>query len=213
MIEFNSSITVRGEIPDFGDNVIKNETMFFSSGLEYAYANGGPITRSLCHALPEDWQEDTVILDSRVHMLMPGWWPCIPGWHLDDVPRTRADGQPDHTDPAYEAEHLMVIIGDCSRTEFALGKIELRDPPLGEVVYGIWHPQIEQAVSSGQLSSHFADPCKLIEFNWQTFHQGKQATHNGWRFFARLSRNTKREFKNEIRRQAQVYLEIPMEGW
>ena len=36
----------------------------------------------------------------------------------------------------------------------------------------------------------------------------------GWRWFGRLSRNTDRVRKitNEVRQQAQVYLEFPMEG-
>lgn len=38
---------------------------------------------------------------------------------------------------------------------------------------------------------------------------------NGWRWFGRISRNTDRvkTVTNEIRMNAQVYLEFPMEGW
>lgn len=31
---------------------------------------------------PEDY-----LVDVKVHMLMPGEWPCIPNWHCDFVPR------------------------------------------------------------------------------------------------------------------------------
>src|SRR3954471_6044938 len=30
--------------------------------------------------------------DVKVHMLMPRQYPCIPGWHVDNVPRA-ADGR------------------------------------------------------------------------------------------------------------------------
>ena len=46
-------------------------------------------------------------------------------------------------------------------------------------------------------------------------HTGQRAISNGWRWFIRLSRNTDRQNKisNEFRRQAQVYLEFPTQGW
>ena len=42
-----------------------------------------------------------------------------------------------------------------------------------------------------------------------------QTVRNGWRWFGRVSRNTDRvkNITNEIRVNAQVYLEFPMEGW
>jgi len=48
-----------------------------------------------------------------------------------------------------------------------------------------------------------------------SFHQGTAAVQSGWRWFCRVSRNTKRalEPKNEIRKQVQVYMKNPMEGW
>ena len=56
---------------------------------------------------------------------------------------------------------------------------------------------------------------QLIQFDWQTFHTGTRAISNGWRWFGRVSRKTERtkEITNEIRVNAQVYLEFPMEGW
>lgn len=30
---------------------------------------------------------DDYLFDIKVHMLMPGQWPCIPNWHCDFVPR------------------------------------------------------------------------------------------------------------------------------
>lgn len=40
------------------------------------------------------------IVDVKVHMLMPGQWPCIPNWHYDMVPRdTNKVQQWDLVDP------------------------------------------------------------------------------------------------------------------
>ena len=52
-------------------------------------------------------------------------------------------------------------------------------------------------------------------FDWQTFHAGVKAVAGGWRWFGRVSRNTDRtkNITNEIRVNAQVYLDFLTEGW
>lgn len=40
---------------------------------------------ALMSSFPED--ADQFTWDVKVHMLMPRQYPCIPGWHVDNVPR------------------------------------------------------------------------------------------------------------------------------
>ena len=206
------------------DNEIKNETMFFNCDLEFAYENGQTITRSFIDNLPKDWRDADVVFDSRVHMLMPGWYPAIPGYHHDDVPRPEIPvgqhfitaGQPDYDNPRYLSEHVLGLVNaDVAPTEFAIGKCTLSCIPDGELIYRQWHKEVKELVESGKMDSVSCPDRTLIEFDWQTFHQGTKAIKHGWRWFGRVSRNTERTSKitNEIRRQAQVYLEWPMEGW
>lgn len=158
---------------------------------------------------------DDIVIDSRVHMLMPGWFPCIPGFHHDDVPRSGRNGQPNYFNPEYKSEHILALVnGDICATEFALGEIELPDVTEG-IYYKQWHPMVEQAIKDGKLKSWQPKGNAIVYFDWQTFHQGVRATQNGWRWFCRVSWNTDRakNCTNEIRRQVQVYLEHPMEGW
>lgn len=90
---------------------IKNEPMLFSCDCIHARRLGGPITHAFLDSLPTDWLlADDFVVDSRVHMLMPGWFPAIPGYHHDDVPRSREDGQPDYIAPAYRSEHVMMLV-------------------------------------------------------------------------------------------------------
>lgn len=195
--------------------LVKNEPMLFSCDFTSAYRIGGPLTDIFLHMLPESWREaKDLIVDSRVHMLMSNWFPCIPGWHHDDVPRSRSDGQPNYINPEYEAEHVMMLLGDdIASTQFALGTCEMPEIPLGQTIYKHWHVEVERLLESGELKLWTAPMNRLIYFNWQTFHQGVKATGVGWRFFIRATRNTHRKPFNEIRRQVQVYLEAPMEGW
>jgi hypothetical protein len=203
------------EVPAATSLEVKNEPMLFSCDFEAASRLGGPLTQRFIYALTPDWREaEDLILDSRVHMLMPGWYPCIPGWHHDDVPRSRSDGQPNYVSPEYESEHVMALMGDnCAPTEFAIGTCELPDVPIGKTIYKEWHPIVERMVRNQELKLRVAPMHKLLGFDNQTFHQGVRATSGGWRFFIRASRYTHREPVNEVRRQVQVYLEVPMEGW
>lgn len=223
---FNSKASIVGGFARRIDNdKIKNEPMFFNCDLEFAFNNGGPITRSFIMNLPDEWQNDgRMVFDSRIHMLMPGWYPAIPGFHHDDVPRPPIPvgqhfltaGQPDYDNPRYLSEHIIGLVNaDVCPTNFALGESTFSEVPEGETVYRQWHPEVVQKLKDGELTSFSAPDRTLVEFDWQTWHTGTKCVSNGWRWFGRVSRNTDRVKKitNEIRVNAQVYLEFPMEGW
>lgn len=197
--------------------------MFFNADYEYAFMNGGPITRSFLAALPKGWRKD-VVFDSRVHMLMPGWYPAIPGFHHDDVPRPEIPvgqhfitaGQPDYNTPRYRSEHIIGLVnGEICPTVFALGNCTMPAVEEGDLVYRKWHLEVEALLERGEMEQLEAPSNQLIFFDCDTFHTGIKARDNGWRWFGRISRNTDRvkNITNEIRKQVQVYLEFPMEGW
>lgn len=210
---FVSNFGAAAELPAFSEEQVKNEPMLFACDRESAISLGGPMTRAFLDAMLPEWKAADIIVDSRVHMLMPGFWPCIPGWHHDDVPREREDGQPNYINPSYRAEHCMAIVGDASITEFAVGAVFLPDVPIGSVYYRDWNPLVNEAIEAGELFTMHAPVGRLIYFDWQAFHQGVQASKFGWRWFIRASRNTGRKPANEIRQQVQVYLSEPMQGW
>jgi len=206
------------------NDAIKNEPMFFNSDVDFAYKNGGPITQSFIDELPSSWKREKLVFDSRVHMLMPGWFPAIPGFHHDDVPRPEIPvgqhfataGQPDYDSPRYRSEHIMGLVNaDVAPTHFAIGECVMPEITDGELIYRRWHTEVERLLAEGEMTSRSAPDRRLIYFDCEAFHQGVKATGSGWRWFGRVSRNTDRVNKitNEIRQQAQVYLEFPMEGW
>lgn len=215
MYHFHSSIEERGNFKsNFPEYIIKNETMLFNCDLEFAYANGGELTQSFIDTLPDDWKDCNPVVDSRVHMLMDGWFPCIPGYHHDDVPRNTPTGQPNYDHLKYHSQHLMGLLnGDICSTLFALGKHSL--PVVDGVIYQKWHPMVEQQIKDGLLITYPVKSGVYTEFDWQSMHTGQRAVKSGWRWFIRLSRQTDRQklISNEIRKQSQVYLEFPMQGW
>jgi hypothetical protein len=224
-VHFNSQVKQIGRFADNATNdSIKNEPMFFNCDLEFAYKNGGEITKSFIESLPLEWKLGKTIFDSRVHMLMPGWYPAIPGFHHDDVPRPKipvgqhfaSSGQPDYDNMRYKAEHILGLVNaNICPTVFACGKCEMPHINDGELIYRKWHKTVEQLLKDGLLTQIDAQDRTLYYFDWETFHTGQKAISNGWRWFGRVSRNTDRvnDVTNEIRQQVQVYLEFPMEGW
>ncbi len=223
---FNSNVKAVGGgfARDISNEQIKSEPMFFNSDLEYAYKKGSAITRSFIDSLPDDWLNAETVFDSRVHMLMPEWYPAIPGYHHDDVPRPPIKtgehfitaGQPDYDNPRYLSEHLVGLVNaDVSPTNFAVGESSFSQIPDGEVIYRHWHEEVLEKLSTGELELFKAKDRTLYEFDWQTWHTAQEAVAHGWRWFGRLSRNTERTEKitNEIRVNAQCYMKMPFAGW
>ncbi len=213
---FKSRVAVgRKLMKNFTQEEVKNEPMLFSCDLKASLELGGPLTHNFLELIPDDIKlRPDFIVDSRVHMLMIGWFCAIPGWHNDDIPRDITTGQPNYHNPEYLSQHVMGLVnGEVCPTQFALGDCVLKDVEPGEVYYKVWHPQIEQLVKENRLRSWSAPSNTPIYFDHQTWHTGTRAIASGWRWFIRCSWNTHRKHLNELRRQVQVYLEFPMEGW
>lgn len=188
--------------------LVRNEPMLFGCDLDSARKLGGPLTSKFLDVLGARYGW---IIDSRVHMLMPDWYPCIPGWHHDDVPRDREDGQPDYDTPSYRSDHVMMIVdaGTGALTEFLNETVSVSPVPLGQVVYREWDAQI-RALKPRTMLARNGD---VISFSDHGFHRGRPATASGWRWFVRASRGTLRPALNEVRKQVQVYMPVVTAGW
>lgn len=189
---------------------IRREPMFFSADAHFAGRVGGELTQeflSYVGGYGPGW-----VIDSRVHMLMAGWYPCIPGWHHDDVPRDRPDGQPDYLTTSYKADHFMAIVdaGTGSFTEFLAEPVELEIPPEGRVIYRDWDDDIR---ARPLLKRHTVENLSVTRFSWQAFHRGAPAVSDGWRWFIRATRSSRRPVLNELRTQVQVYMPTVTAGW
>lgn len=209
LLKIASQLRIGQLLEPADQTTVKAEPMLHRADIRFAWAHGGPLTARFIRALP--WEE--VLIDSRVHMLMPGMWPCIPGWHHDDVPRSRKDGQPNYLTPEYHAEHCMALWGDCSLTEFAVGEADFELPPIGQKIYKAWDPVVEAKCEAGELKRVRAPECRQVFFDWQSWHRGMPTTKTGFRFFIRATRNSGLSTRNEVRQNANVYMPVLTEGW
>lgn len=86
--------------------------------------------------------QDGYRYDVKVHMLMPGQWPCIPGWHCDFVPRDEDKTlRPDLIDD--DAPPMYLWVSGHPLTEF-------RDT--GLVPAGAWVPFTQRDEHRGRKS-------------------------------------------------------------
>lgn len=227
-------------LPPFTQYDIKNEPMLYSCDPWHALKFAGPITGAFLRQfaaenpdLTHGWYEDTTAegkpqpftIDTRVHMLMPGMWPCIPGWHHDDIRRDRSDGQPNYDDPnGRRPLHCLALVGgDIAPTEFLRTHPEypIYMPKIGwgGSTYRDWDNLINtHIIPDSQFAEvHLVPDGKLVYFDADSFHQGTQAIANGWRWFGRITWNADYEHGrprfNEVRRQVNVYLTAPKDGW
>lgn len=208
---FGAALQTIGRMEPRSIDELKREPMLFSASGRFALDRGGPIAWEFLARAGVACGGGEWVIDSRVHMLMPGWYPCIPGWHHDDVPRETPTGQPDYEHPAYLSEHVMAVV-DCgtgSFTEYVDEAVLVSPVPEGKVVYREWDAELRRL----RPRTRFVENGEILSFRWSDFHRGTAAVGTGWRFFIRATRNTKRPILNELRHQVQVYMPELTAGW
>ena len=199
------------------EQTIKREAQLFSCDLKHARQLGGPLTNEILDriekkGLPKLKKDHTWIVDTRVHMLMPGFWPAIPGWHCDAIQRDKITGQPDLMNSPMDCNHytcLMESEPNVSPTQFFPLAIDI---DVDETA--VWK-SVSLAVNRfrdenpGKMYESKAGT--LIAFTGRCLHTASEAKTFGWRFFFRLS-EMKTTPRNEIRTQTQVYADVNG-GW
>ena len=217
---FTPSIREIGKVPGVVSmETIEQETCLYSADPIFAIRNGGPLTLSIMKKLLEEvnfiTQDDNYrypIIDTRVHMLMPGQCPAIPGWHCDNVPRSSYNAQPDLALISPHQINYTVLIGseeNIAPTEFINREKIIPFNP--EKVWGSVSDFINQNMESFWHDIISVEDGTILEFNGPTIHRATPATKRGWRFFFRMSFMSN-PAQNKIRNQSMIYATEDM-GW
>lgn len=190
------------------------EPMFFGADISFVKEYSKGVTSEIVSVL-EDFNVNMLLpkgynflIDTRVNMLMKGFYPSIPGWHCDDFSRGE-NGQPD-MEYDENIKHYMVLLSDndshLSGTEFVT---ETFTCDLDSD--NIWK-SLNCHVEQNKYETRKLETGKIIEFDQNCVHRATEALSNGWRLFFRAS-ITKRDVKNEIRNQTQTYVDLNTIGW
>ena len=219
----------------FTTEEIKNEPMLFQADWDFATRFGGPLTRRILTTLrntPEfnnayqlaHSNKLNLVIDTRVNMVMQGWYPSIPGWHCDDVPRSEKYAQPDFSQRKDACQHFTIVLSDTdmpdlftgagvSGTEYLTTPTTLSVDP--EAVWKSVDSLLNDMLAAevlGPSPTKFLKDGELLQFNQQALHRTSPARVAGWRLFFRCS-FTYRKATNEVRRQAQAYIPLDKAGW
>jgi hypothetical protein len=218
---FNRNVAFGPTLSGMPDqNELRHVPMFYRASASYAYRLGGPFVRKVIDSVPLDPRFRHVSIDSRVHMLMPGWLPCIGGWHCDDFWRPTGK-QPDLADISIDNDnycrHHTVCVGPVAMTEFCVTPIEMNvydevNLP-GENIYARYNQEIDVQANRGMVETRKAVSGQLVSFDSFAFHRGTVSEGHGWRLFMRVTESNHWEPKDEIRTQTQVYLQSFEAGW
>jgi hypothetical protein len=229
MLWNRNPVRVGQDIATPNQTVIENTFNLRQVSLEDAMRYGGTITREAIGAMNFHNDRNNIIVDTKVHFLMEGMCPAIPGWHTDGVPRGE-DLNPAGTGApnliAQEWGHIsapryhLLVTGTHCPTRFVAEPVELNafrlmgDNPRN--LYQNMTRMVDKRIATDGLDV-FDSPCStVLEWDWWNIHTAQQATGRGWRYLIRVTetdhivpRTNPAEF---IRTQNNVY--APMDfGW
>lgn len=218
--------------PQFGkaieqpsQELVKNTLGLHNASLDDALKYGGELTRAALGAMNLTMSKKYIVVDTKIHMLLPGMCPAIPGWHTDGVPRgnsldpTAKDkpnihAQEDMDSPIF---HLLVT-GESCLTHFIKDRdveLSVPDQPSTKLYQDI-SSQVDDLVQSKQVESYVAPSCVPITWDWWELHTGVPATKHEWRFLIRVTetdiQKPKTDLREIIRTQQQGYMPLNF-GW
>ncbi|WP_100474149.1 hypothetical protein [Mycobacteroides abscessus] len=227
---FNRNPVVIGPRVEADTALIEATPNLRRASLSNAALFGGPLLRQLLQSAPIVGGHKHIFVDTKVSMLMPGWWPAIPGWHTDGVPRVvpglmpgvtlheaTAVGKPSlpeqlarHTDGYLPRYHTIHVGNDCP-TVFIDGLLHLPiEHDEDEQMYSEMTRRIDGCTTLRKL---VAQEAVWHSWDWWNIHQASQATERGWRLLIRITESDQPPADSDfIRPQNQVY--VPKEfGW
>lgn len=199
--------------------VFAAEACLFSATPEFVRTRGGPLARKILSSVNFNSQEILQavdadlypVIDFRVHRLMPGMFPSIPGWHCDAVPRKDYKSQPDFSLLNSASVHFTCVVGTdekSSMTEYVKDSVTIpidNESP-------VWK-QVHIATEKLKPSTGYVEHGRLYRFSSKGIHRATAATVRGWRAFFRLSYYHNPPIVNGIPSQQQVYILSEENGW
>lgn len=225
-MRFNRSPIKYGRtIEQPSEEMIKNTLGLHNASLDDALKYGGELTRLAIGAMDLTFSKKNIIVDTKIHMLVPGMSPALPGWHTDGVPRgTSLDPTAKQVPDMHAQEYMdspifhLLVTGESCLTNFIdQGDIKLYVPydPSPNLYKGI-SSQVRKKVDNGELKTFEAPSCRAISWDWWELHTGVPAKNHEWRFLIRVTESNiqtpKKDLRDIIRIQQQGYM--PMEfGW
>ncbi len=199
---------------------LKNTFGLWNASYDDAIRYGGAITREALQAMDIRHDRKNVIVDTKIHMLMKGMCPAIPGVHQDGSPRDankhpNGKGPPNifaqEGDDRFNRYHLLVTGSGCL-TKFVKRPIDI--PISNEPSYDVYNVISRFVNEAAKTEDIFTSvpSCTAVQFDWWDLHTGVVASKNEWRYLIRVCESDyyepQKDLREVIRMQTQVYAPI-----
>lgn len=203
---------------------LKNTFSLWNASYDDAIRYGGAITRDALQAMNLRHDRKNIIVDTKIHMLMPGWSPAIPGWHVDGAPRN-AQYHPNGSDAPdtliqerlrYNRYHILVTGSGCL-TKYINRPLYVPIPSAPSYeVYSIMSKFVQDHATRHPEDVSTFDSCRVYEFDWWDIHTGVIASKKEWRYLIRVCESDyyepRKDLREVIRMQSQIYSPTDF-GW
>jgi len=214
---------IGNSIEEPSQDVIETTLNLRQVSLEDAVRYGGPITRAAIGAMEFVGDRKYIIVDTKVHLLMPSFIPAIPGWHTDGVPRGEEMNPAGRGKPNLRAQveglvtapryHLLTT-GDFCPTTFMTEPTEFDlDLDLNSDLYKNMSQQVNKLDSFKTLE---APASTVVDWDWFNVHAAIPSRGRGWRYLIRVAETDhippRTDPSDFIRTQNQVYVSTEF-GW
>lgn len=223
---FNTGELKSGQyVHGFTQDDIKDAPGLWNAPLDIAMQFGGRITQAALASMNLKFDYEHIIVDVKTHLLQPGMFPAIPGWHTDGVPRGKdmspAKGLPDISrqkvgrSPRY---HLMVLGADCPTVFMKDRNVSLKVPvkPTADLYKNI-SEQCALLRSEDKIETFEIIPGIIYEWDWWELHTAQASRSAGWRYLIRVTETDYLEPQKDLnqifRKQQQVFLTSDKFGW
>jgi len=185
-------------------SVLREEVSMYQASPAFVHDVAGPLTRKFLSAAfvlarwtPEEMLNS--IIDVRVHQLQAGYYPAIPGYHLDWMPRKNKGADVDLS-VIPERKNIVLIVGETSLTEFVDSEVSYLGPNAQFKDYNV--------MLKRYAATHHVESGQLVHFTSEDWHRPVPAEGNEWRYLARISTGMGIQPANQVRSQSQVYIPI-----
>lgn len=194
--------TELGSIAAFDTETIRHERML-TGDVSFARNQGGPITKAFIEALPNDWRQDpSVMIDTSVYMLMPGWNPVLPGDELHETTLQPID--PDAPSDIAGHEMIHCTVGNGSPIKhMAAQYIDSFGRPMRVGYSDIDTQLVGDALKRGALLTEL--PFSRLCYSDRGTLLATSSVQSSWQAVMRAARvNDPSKIENRIRHQSQI---------
>lgn len=191
----------------------------FRATLDDAFLYGGELTRAALSVINLHHDRTSIVVDVKVHMLMPGFQPAIPGWHTDGVPRPKGLADIFEQEKHRPTRYHLIVTGSGCLTQFLRTPsvpISVPDEPGPDLHRCIGEEVVALLKDAGETEILTAPSCQVVMWDWWNIHRGPVAQKREWRYLIRVAETDwekpHTDLRKVLRTQQQVY--APMEfGW